>query len=86
MLRLDLWWKVVYTHEQISEFLQKQNCGAHRFLAGSVRKFCSVHNICYRSKLSVQELDKVVHSGVIAVGHSYGRCTMHGLLKEESAL
>ena len=68
-----------YTHEQISECLQQQNYGARGFSARSVR-FCSEHNIHYRSNLSVQELDRVVHSGVIAVGHSYGRRTMHGLL------
>ena len=69
-----------YAHEQISEFLQQQNYEAHGFSARSVRRFCSVHNIHYHSNLSVQELDRVVHSGVIAVGHSYGRRTMHGLL------
>ena len=65
-----------YTHKQISDFLQ-QNYEARGFLARSVRRFCSAHKIYYCSN---QDLDRVVHSGVIAVGDIYGRCTMHGLL------
>ena len=66
-----------YTYEQISKFLQQQNYEARWFSAQSVRRFCSAHNIHYCSNL---ELDRVVHIGVIAVGHGYGRHTMHGLL------
>ena len=68
-----------YTHEHISEFLQQQSYGERGLSARSVR-FCSEHNIHYCSNLSVQELDRVIHNGVITVGHSYGRRTMHGLL------
>ena len=67
-----------------SEFLQLQSScyGVRGFLGrfGTVRMFCSVHSIHYHSNLSVQELDRVIHNGVITVGHSYSRCTMHGLL------
>ena len=38
-----------YTHEQISEFLQQQNYEVHGLSARSVRRFCSAHNIHYRS-------------------------------------
>ena len=69
-----------YTHEQIREFLQQLNHGVRGFSARSVRRFCSEQNIHYRSNLSAQDLDRVVQDGVIAVGHSYGRRTMHGLL------
>ena len=69
-----------YTHEQVSEFLQQQNHGVRGFSARSVRRFCSEQNIHYRSNLSAQDLDRVVQDGVMAVGHSYGRRTMHGLL------
>ena len=69
-----------YTHEQISELLQQQSYGERGFSARRVRRFCSEHDIHYRSNLSDQELDRVIHNGVITVGHSYGRRTMHGLL------
>ena len=79
-----------YTHEQISEFQQQRDHEACGFSVRSVRKSCCAHNIHY-CNISVQELDSVVHS---TVGHSYGRCIMHGcwhpewgrFLKEESAL
>ena len=69
-----------YTHEQISKFLQQQSFGVSGFSPRSVRRFYSEHSIHYFSNLSVQELDGVIHNGVITVGHSYGRHTMHGLL------
>ena len=56
-----------YTHEQISEFLQQQNYRVCGFSARSIRRFCSDHSIHYRSTLSVQELDRVIHNGVITV-------------------
>ena len=55
------------TREQIREFLQLQSYREHGFLTGSVRRFCSENNIHYHSNLSVQELDRVIHSGVLAV-------------------
>ena len=41
-----------YTHEQMSEFLQQQSYGERGFSAQSVRRFCSEHNIHYRSNRS----------------------------------
>ena len=69
-----------YTHEQIVNICSNKNHEAHGFSARSVRRFHSEHNIHYHSNLSVLELDRVGPSGVIAVGHSYGRRTMHGVL------
>ena len=55
-----------YTHdEQISELLQQQSYGERGFSARSVRRFCSEHDIHYRSNLSVQELERVIHNGVL---------------------
>ena len=68
-----------YTHEHISDFLQQQNYEARGFSAQSVR-FALHIKFTTASNPSIQELDRVVHSGVIAVGYSYGRRTMLGLL------
>jgi len=56
------------------------------YVGFQLRRFCSEQNIHYRSNLSAQELDRVVQDGVIAVGRSYGRRTMHGLLASKGVL
>lgn len=68
------------THEVISVSLQRRyphDCG---FSARNIRRFCSIHNIHYHSRLGDLPLDRLGLSQVWAVGHSYGKRTLHGLL------
>ena len=47
----------------------------------SVRCFCDIHGIHYRSGLTESELDRIVSIAVQSVGNSYGRRTLHGFLR-----
>jgi len=47
----------------------------------SVRRFCAIHGIHYHSGLTESEVDRIVSIAVRSVGNSYGRRTLHGLLR-----
>ena len=72
-----------HTHRQISQYLQAAMPGVRGLSSRSVRRFCFRRGIHYRSRLSTASLDRLVHSRVSQVGHSYGRRTLHGLLRSE---
>ena len=71
------------TSRRVSVCLQRLHPSEQGFSARSVRRYCSEENIHYRSGLSDCQLDKLVADRVQAVGHSYGRRTMHGLLRAQ---
>ena len=52
-------------------------------MSRSVRRFCALRGIWYRSGLTNAELDHIVSSRVRTVGHSYGRRSMQGLLRSQ---
>ena len=72
-----------HTHEQISRYLKRAMPSSPGLSSRSVRRFCSSRGIHYRSRLDSASLDRVVHSRVSQVGHSYGRRTLHELLRSE---
>ena len=71
------------THEEVSVYLQQSYPSQRGYSARSVRRFCAQEGIHYRSGLSYGDLDRLIESRVLAVGHSYGRRTMHGLLSAQ---
>ena len=71
------------THNEISVSLQRRNPLQRGFSTRSVRRFCCDEGIHYRSGLGERQLDCVVALQVQAVGHSYGRRTMQGLLNSQ---
>ena len=71
------------TYENISRFLQHVLPHSRGLSPRSVRRFCSERGIRFRSGLNDSELDEVVSARVRAVGDSYGRRTLHGLLHSE---
>lgn len=71
------------THEEISQYLQQAMPRVGGLSSRSVRCFCSSRSIHYRSRLDTPNLDRVIRSRVSQVGHSYGRRTLHGLLRSE---
>ena len=68
------------TYEVISVSLQRRYPSQRGLSARSVRRFCAEEGIHYRSRLSDGQLDRLVASRVMS---SYGRRTMHGLLRAE---
>lgn len=46
-------------------------------------RFCRERNISYRSNLSDEEVDRLVRRCVFSIGHTYGRHSLHGLLRSE---
>lgn len=71
------------SYESISQHLQQLYPGQRGTSVRSVRRFCTDRAIRRRSVLSEAELDQVIASRVTAVGHTYGRRSMHGLLRAE---
>ena len=71
------------THDQISHHLKQIYPNRRGISARSVRRFCSQRDIRQRNEMNDDELDRVIESRVSAVGHTYGRRTMHGLLRAE---
>ena len=71
------------THDTISISLQGRNPHRHGFSCRSLRRLCSSEDIHFRSGLSDLRLDQMVSGLVQAVGHSYGRRTIHGLLSSQ---
>ena len=61
------------TYEVISMSLQWRYPSQRGLSARSVRRFCAEEGIHYRSHLSDGQLDRLVASRVMSVGHSYGR-------------
>lgn len=47
----------------------------------SVRRFCSERGLRLRGRLDDATLDRIISALIRSVGHSYGRRTMHGLLR-----
>lgn len=71
------------THGQISRYLRAVTRTVRGLSSRNVRRFCLSRGIHYRSRLTASSLDRIVHSRVSQVGHSYGRRTLHGLLRSE---
>ena len=71
------------TYQRISSSLRQRHPSRRGFSARTVRRFCSREGIHYRSGLDEGQLDRVIASQVLSVGHSYGRRTMHGLLRAQ---
>ena len=69
------------TLRNVSLFLQSALPGVRGLSIRSVRRFCQERRIHYRSHLRDDELDEVVRRCVLNVGHSYGRRSLHGLLR-----
>ena len=72
-----------WTHEEISQYLVAEMPFFRGLSSRSVRRFCLSRGIHYRSRLNASSLDRIVHLRVSQVGHSYGRRTLHGLLRSE---
>jgi hypothetical protein len=68
------------THHAISVSLQQMSPFERGFSARSIRRFCAEQSIHYRCGLTDDQLDRIIESQINAVGHSYGRRTMQGLL------
>ena len=71
------------SHEDISAVLRQRLPALAGVSRRSVRRFCASRGIFYRSRLSDQQLDRIILAIVTSVGHSYGRRTIHGLLSAE---
>ena len=71
------------SHASISRRLCHLVSSHRGFSERSVRRFCAERDIHYRSRLSDRELDVRVRSAVHSVGHSYGRRTLHGLMRSQ---
>ena len=83
MQEIAKWVREGHTHGRISQFLRSRHPRERGFSERSVRRFCDLHGIHYRSGLTEGQLDDVVGRAVHCVGHSYGRKTMQGLLKSQ---
>ena len=75
--------RVGFTHEEISQYLRIILPSQRGLSARSVRRFCAAIGIRFRSLLDTASLDCLIQSRVSLVGHSYGRRTLHGLLRSE---
>ena len=71
------------TYQEISRYLNTLMPATRGLSSRSVRRFCHSRGIHYRSYLSESSLDRIIHSRVSQVGHSYGRRTLQGLLRSE---
>ena len=71
------------SHEDISAVLRQRLPASAGVSRRSFRRFCASRGIFYRSRLSDQQLDRIILAIVTSVGHSYGRRTIHGLLSAE---
>ena len=82
----EIRWRVVHRGDSllsVSRHLQRMFPGVTGLSVRSVRRFCSSRGIHHRSNLGDCELDAVVRSVVLNVGHSYGRRSLQGLLRAE---
>ena len=70
------------SYESISRFLTVV-CGPQvRGLSSrSIRRFCSQRGLRHRGFLDDATLDRIINNLIRSVGHSYGRRTMHGLIR-----
>ena len=75
------WVKEGRTHQDISSFLRPRHPTERGYSVRSVRRFCAIHGIHYRSGLTESELDRMVSVAVRSTGNSYGRRTLHGFLR-----
>ena len=69
------------SHFEVSSLLLSRYPGERGLSERNVRRFCKDHEIHYRSGLADSQLDAEVCCVVRAVGHSYGRKTIQGLLR-----
>lgn len=71
------------TLQSVSQYLQRCFPSVIGLSTRSVRRFCRERNIRYRSNLSDEEVDRLVSRCVFSIGHTYGRRSLHGLLRSE---
>ena len=69
------------THTQVSGYFRSLFSSCRGLSARNVRRFCSAQGIHYRSNLSEIGLDELIRRCVFSVGHTYGRRSLHGLLR-----
>ena len=69
------------THYDISAMLMNRHPSERGLSERNVRRFCCTYRIHHHSGLSDEQLDLVVSRAVSVAGHSYGRKTIHGLLR-----
>ena len=74
------------SYQRISRHFKELYPSRRGFSARSVRRFCSDHGITRRNSLTDYQLDQIVSSCISAVGHSYGRKFMYGLLRSENVI
>jgi hypothetical protein len=72
-----------YTHREVSQYLQQILPFERGLSARSVRRFCAARGVSYRSQVDTPTLDRLIYECVLNVGHTYGRRTLHGLLRSE---
>lgn len=76
-----VWVREGRSHFDISSLLISQHPGERGLSKRSVRWFCKDYGIHYRGGLTDSQLDGEVCRLITAVGHYYGRKTIHGLLR-----
>lgn len=74
------------TYSAIAAQLQQRYPTARGLSARSVRRYCNDNNISRSSRLNSSEVDDAVERAVSAVGPSYGRRTLTGLLRSEGII
>lgn len=82
----EIRWRIAHlgeTFQTVSEYLQSIFPGVRGISTRSIRRFCHSRDIHYRSRLSTVELERLVQHTVTRVGHSYGRRSLHGLLRSQ---
>ena len=83
----EIRWRIAHlgeTFQTVSEYLQGIFPGVRGISTRSIRRFCHSRDIHYRSRLSTVELESwLVQHTVTRVGHSYGRRSLHGLLRSQ---
>lgn len=70
-----------WNYNDISAYLRRVTSGERGYSCRNVRRFCTDRLMRRRSSLSDSDLDAVVGIFIRRVGHSYGRRTLHGLLR-----
>ena len=71
---MDLWWKIVVHMNRSVKFCSNKTM-KHMGFSPKCKTVLLFTKIYYRSNQPVQELDRLVHGRVIAVGHSYVKIT-----------
>jgi hypothetical protein len=71
------------SHAAVSKELEQMFPGHRGHSEMSVRRFCSENGITRRSGVKDREVEEEVKKAVMEVGPTYGRKTMHGLLRSK---